>query len=117
MGQALRTLHIVHKISTVDHATWILKISFLKFPTTCILNSSLFSLDVCLPEEFNLQQYSCNQYLDAEKQNEHISTLRWSFNTELALLWKSYANEVCDLLYIHFDKWNKKYQNYIHLHQ
>ena len=56
-------------------------------------------------------------YSNIHATNTWTQKNKMSFNTELALLWKSYANEVCDLLYIHFDKWNKKYQNYIHLHQ
>ena len=93
----LRTLHSALEISTVDHATRIVKISFLKFPTTCILNSNHFSLVFVSLRSLFMQPVTA-----LWKTKWAHFHLRGTFNTELDLLWKSYCMLMKSVIYLTF---------------
>lgn len=124
----------------MNHTTCISKSSFLKFPTTCILNSNHSPLYYCMLFQSFTTTYKYTHVHVSWILSRAIFVSLWSsiyihvtvlikcvialigpwktkwahfksrgtFNTELALLWKSYVNEICDLLSCWYVKLKKK---------
>ena len=94
---ALRTLHSAFEISKVDHATRIVKISFLKFPTTFILNSNHFSLVFVSLRSLFMQPVTAPW----KTKWAHFH-LRGTFQHWVGLLWKSFCMLMKSVIYFTF---------------